>query len=1060
MKIFKISDNTLLAQDVRKYNKIVDDCLCDELYVNTNVSIDEKNIKVIKLEFVLKKSYFKIPLVTIKYNYSNQSIINIDCRLCNTNHKSKNSNYCYHAFYLLQKYNENCIEGSLSFEEIEEKIKIALLEKQEIEKEKNRLKGLKQLHLLEKKLGLFDDFGVVQKASILPNFETVTEDGIYYVTEVDIKMGVDRLFIIKDLKEFFDNINEVETIQYGKNFTFTHSKNNFDARAKQFIDIIINYSFGTRWERSRTKKISPKATQTIIESYKGSNVMVGGEKYYVSLDSFEPKLYVEGNKLLLEGLDNIKLVIGNEYDFIAYDNEVYKLICDEELRYLVRFIINNKGFNSEYIVDEFIEKIIFRFIDKIELSEEFKIKYNISDLKIETYFDYNGNIVMKTKYFLNNIEVKESEVKNDVTVINKYKKYKAIITSLGFKNNELDTLDEVGDFLTADLSLLKEYSDIYLSDNINKLKVKKIPTAQTRISYNSGMLSCLVEKLNFNASELEKILDGIKKEVKYIKLKNDVIVKNEGETGKQLLNLIEEFSLDPSKLDETQEIPLYQGLKLLNDTSMFGDIEIDDTIRQMINDISKYKELNYELPIEVKDVLREYQIHAFNWLKTLTNYRFCGILADDMGLGKTLEIITLVLSDEDVQPSLIVCPKSLTYNWNKEFNKWASRINVKIINGTADDREKIIKSINNYDKTIYVTSYESLRNDLEFYEDKKFRFCILDEAQFIKNHTTLKAKSVKLINSEVRFVLTGTPIENNVVDLWSLFDFLMPNYLYSYKKFHSEFEYAITENLSGDAIKLLVQKITPFILRRTKKDVLKDLPEKIESTRYSQLYEEQRKIYEAELYKIQELLKVDKKISKLKILSTLTRLRQICVHPSMYIENYKGGSCKIDLVIELLEDYIKEGHKVLIFSQFTKVFPIIEKKLEEKGIKYFELTGQTSAEDRLEMTELFNDHSNPKKVFLISLKAGGTGLNLVGADIVIQLDPWWNIAAENQAADRVHRIGQKNIVQVIKLICEDTIEEKVLTLQNLKKDVVNALISDSDNNITWLSSDDLEFLLS
>ena len=311
MKIFKITDNTLLAQDVKKYNKIVNDGLYNELMVNTAVEIDDKNTKIIKLEFSLKKSYFKIPLVTIKYNYSNQSIINVECDLCNTNHKSRNNDYCYHAFYLLQKYNEQVIDGVLTYDEIEEKVKIALLEKQEIEQEKNKLKSLKQLHLLEKKLGLFDDLGMTKKASILPNFESVTEDGINYVTEVDIKMGVDRLFLIKDIREFFKNIEEGETIQYGKNFTFTHLKNNFDARAKQFIDIIINYSYGTRWENSKSKKLSPKAIENIIECYKGSNIMVEGEQYYVSLDSFEPKLYVEGNKLLLEGIDNIIFDLNN-----------------------------------------------------------------------------------------------------------------------------------------------------------------------------------------------------------------------------------------------------------------------------------------------------------------------------------------------------------------------------------------------------------------------------------------------------------------------------------------------------------------------------------------------------------------------------------------------------------------------------------------------------------------------------------------------------------------------------------------------------------------------------
>ena len=323
---------------------------------------------------------------------------------------------------------------------------------------------------------------------------------------------------------------------------------------------------------------------------------------------------------------------------------------------------------------------------------------------------------------------------------------------------------------------------------------------------------------------------------------------------------------------------------------------------------------------------------------------------------------------------------------------------------------------------------------------------------------TLKAQSVKKIQSELRFVLTGTPIENTVVDLWSIFDFLMPNYLYNYANFKKQYEKEITINHNKDVINSLVKKITPFILRRTKQDTLNDLPEKIELIRFAEMDVEQRKVYEAQLLSTKDA--IINKSSKIEILSCLTRLRQICVSPSLFMDNYSGESAKIELLISLLNELIENNHKILVFSQFTKSFDLIYKRLEENNIAYFTLTGKTEAKDRVEMANKFNSDDSQEKVFLISLKAGGTGLNLVGADVVIHLDPWWNVAAENQASDRAHRIGQKRVVNVIKIVCENTIEQKVLELQELKKQIINDVIANNDDNIVKLSDDDLKYLLS
>ena len=472
----------------------------------------------------------------------------------------------------------------------------------------------------------------------------------------------------------------------------------------------------------------------------------------------------------------------------------------------------------------------------------------------------------------------------------------------------------------------------------------------------------------------------------------------------------------------------------------------------------EFKKLDIKVPSSLKNVLREYQVDAYKWMKVLSKHNFCGVLADDMGLGKTLEVISVILSSEEKKPSLIVCPKSLCYNWKNEFSLWAKELDVVNVIGNINDRKDIISKIDEKKKVIYISSYDSLRNDIDLYKNVKFNYLILDEAQSIKNHNTLKAKSVKKIKSIHRFVLTGTPIENSVVDLWSIFDFLMPEYLGDYSNFRSRYEEAVVSGNADEVSGALIRKISPFVLRRTKKEVLKDLPDKIETIQIASMEEKQRLIYEAQLRKTREIL-TNPKASKIEILSSLTRLRQICVHPQLYLDNYDGRSAKFDLLMELLEDYIATDHKVIIFSQFTSAFTLLEPLLNDKKYEYFLLTGKTSAEDRISMANRFNDKDDKHKVFLVSLKAGGTGLNLIGADIVIHLDPWWNYAVENQATDRAHRIGQKNVVQVIKMICENSIEQKVIELQRIKKEVAERIILSDEENYNNINLTDLKYLL-
>ena len=434
-----------------------------------------------------------------------------------------------------------------------------------------------------------------------------------------------------------------------------------------------------------------------------------------------------------------------------------------------------------------------------------------------------------------------------------------------------------------------------------------------------------------------------------------------------------------------------------------------------------------------------------------------------MGLGKTLQIICLFLdynqNSDNKKTSIVVCPSSLALNWYNEINKFAPSLTAIVISGSAEERKKYIHNLANYD--VLITSYDLLKRDIETYTemDYEYKFIIADEAQYIKNNNTQNFKAIKKIKAQTRFALTGTPIENSLAELWSIFDFSMPGYLYTYRKFKESFETPIIRDEDSYKTTKLKMLIEPFILRRIKEEVLTELPEKTVTVLNSEMEEEQQKIYMSYMAEAREEVKNEIvangfEKNQMKILALLMRLRQICCHPSLFINNYEGGSGKLNQCMEIVKDAVQGNHKILLFSGYTSMFDIIEKELKKENIKYFKLTGQTKVSERIELVDEFNEN-NEIKVFLISLKAGGTGLNLIGADMVIHYDPWWNISAENQATDRTYRIGQKRNVQVYKLITKNSIEEKIYELQQKKAKLVDNMLSTNETFISKLSKDEI-----
>jgi SNF2 family DNA or RNA helicase len=631
--------------------------------------------------------------------------------------------------------------------------------------------------------------------------------------------------------------------------------------------------------------------------------------------------------------------------------------------------------------------------------------------------------------------------------------------------------DRLYRFLMSDLQRLSEYGTVRGTDAFKKLHVVRSPQVSIGVSVDVGLTDLDITSKDVSKEELLDILRSYQLKKRYHRLKSgDFVDLRDAEQLEELQNFLRDLDLDPEKaIRGKTKIPQYRALyvdKLLEQHDALI-AERSRTMRRIVKNFTTIRDADYEAPPEVAEKLRPYQEYGFKWLETLEKTGFGGILADDMGLGKTLQMIAVFAYDRFEEgaegkhrTSLVVCPASLVYNWQEEIARFAPDLSVAVIAGTMTERREMLQHLSEAD--VAITSYELLKRDIASYSGITFHILVIDEAQYIKNTKAAQTKAVKTIQAQHRFALTGTPIENRLSELWSIFDFLMPGLLYSSAEFEEKFERPIAKNKDEDATRKLRAMTGPFILRRKKEDVLKDLPAKLEEVRYARLSGEQQKLYDAQVAHMKKMLRTDMDKNevgrdKIRILAELTRIREVCCDPSLVFENYTGPSAKREAVLDLIESAMSGGHRMLVFSQFTSMLELLEKDLSEREIPYYEITGNTPKDKRLMLVHEFNEGDVP--VFLISLKAGGTGLNLTGADVVIHYDPWWNLAAQNQATDRAHRIGQTRQVTVYRMIAKGTIEEKILELQEAKKDLAEAILEGESSSIMSLSGEELLALL-
>ncbi len=598
----------------------------------------------------------------------------------------------------------------------------------------------------------------------------------------------------------------------------------------------------------------------------------------------------------------------------------------------------------------------------------------------------------------------------------------------------------------------------------NRHVIKKV-NVSVGVSVSQGLLDLDVSASGIPPEELLKVLSGYRQKKKYYRLKDGSFVSLEEDSLKMLLELSEAMRLkDKDFIKGKMHLPLYRTLYLDRMLEEHEEVsaERNSRFREMVKGFKTIADSDFEVPKSLSKIMRNYQKTGYQWLRTLETWNFGGILADDMGLGKTLQVISVLLAAKEEGQngtSLVIAPASLVFNWGEELGRFAPQLNAVLVTGTQEERQKLIDDWKSSD--VLVTSYDLLRRDIALYEGKSFLYQVIDEAQYIKNHTTASAKAVKVITSRTRYALTGTPIENRLSELWSIFDYLMPGFLYGYEVFRKEMETPIVKYQDTEAAERLRKMTSPFILRRMKENVLKDLPEKLEEVRYVRFEEKQQELYDAQVVKLKQNIEQgtgeEFEKNRFRILAEITRLRQICCDPSLCYENYRGKAAKPEACVDLVKSAVEGGHRILLFSQFTSMLEILEKEFQTAGIEYYKITGDTPKKDRLSMVKEFNEGDTP--LFLISLKAGGVGLNLTGADIVIHYDPWWNLAVQNQATDRAYRIGQTKKVTVYKLIVKNTIEEKIARIQEAKKDLAGQILGGETGQLAGLSREELLELL-
>ncbi|WMT38868.1 DEAD/DEAH box helicase [Paenibacillus sp. D2_2] len=920
------------------------------------------------------------------------------------------------------------------------------------------------------------------------------------IFSIEMKLGTKRLYIVKNIKQFLEQVDLGGKYTFTPNFTYDPQFHSFPAElsaiVQKLIDIHRNehliretadhYNIRSGYPEERSLVIPPYAWAELLALLRSSpsvKLEANGVLYKGFFESSRPLpiQYAirhsdedDSYSFEVEGLDEITIL--DSYNMALIYNELITLDPQQclqlhELKKLLKVYRKAKvGVGTEQMA-LFIEKALpgLMKLGEVKIDDSITDRIVRKPLQARLYLDRLKNRLLAGLEFqygdvvINPLEDKDLQRGSDHILIRDEDQEQQILELMddsSFVRTESGFFleDETAefDFLYHIVPRLEQFVNIFATTAV-KVRIER-PSTPPRISAiwdeRTDWLEFKFELNGVAEKEVRELIEAIQVKRKYYKLPNGSLMPLSDEKFKKMIQFVQDSGkLQFNENGDGIRVPLASSFHLLDEQRYTELLKPEKSLRRLLSNLKNPDNMEFVLPTSLAPVLRDYQVYGYQWLKTLAMYHFGGILADDMGLGKTLQSITFLVSvlpeiREHKLPAIIVAPASLVYNWRNELRKFAPEIRSLIVDGSKSERVRQLQEQDGFD--IIITSYPLLRRDIEQYTEQAYHTLILDEAQNFKNHTTQTAHAVKALQAKYKFALTGTPIENSLEELWSIFDAVFPALFRDRQTFN---------DLSRENI---ANRIKPFLLRRLKTDVLSELPEKIESVQTSELLSDQKNLYAAYLAQLQqETLKHLNEDSfqqnKIRILAGLTRLRQLCCHPSLFIEDYKGRSAKFDQLFDIIDECLSSGKRMLIFSQFTQMLNLIGRELGYSGIPYFYLDGTTPSSERIDLCDRFNEGEHD--IFLISLKAGGTGLNLTGADTVILYDLWWNPAVEQQAADRAHRIGQTKVVQIIRLLTEGTVEEKMYELQQKKKDLIDEIIQPGQQSISSMTEQEIREIL-
>ena len=928
--------------------------------------------------------------------------------------------------------------------------------------------------------------------------------------------GIEGKYVIKDIPQFLSLCRQGKFHSYGERLAFEHTRATFTKAAWKLISF-IERSIDIREQLSDDALNSYRSSQVELrgammlstpEIVELLHVRDGETLYVDDCTKLNHKpvhtRIIEGNPPLHvvcspQGSGGYLLESDVDARIISYDEDIYVWAdeffyhCDAGFSDCLPFLENVYCNKSEqaYLSSNDATSFCKTLLPVIEPFVEMELPDELAMLRprsceVEIYLDRDGSACVCEAYAVYDEErmpivepaeqmralsygLRDEERETRVRkALNRY--FPIIASSASDAGHGLRVSDDadIARILATGVGEFRSLGTLFTTAGFDSFVSSRRPKVVFGLSIQSNLVNLTASVDDLPKSELAALLRSYQRRRRFHRLKDGSFV----DLSQSELSRAEEYAGElgvdaESLLLNGASLPLYRAFQL---DGLVEGARRDHAFYEYVQSIERAGEVRSEVPGGFNGELRPYQVEGLTWLNTIAAMGLGGILADEMGLGKTIQLIAYTLAHLDQSrgygPSLIVCPASVVYNWVAEFERFAPAVRVMPVAGSKEEREAMLASMTggaaDGDEVpdVLVTSYDLLRRDVEHYEPLNLHTVSLDEAQYIKNHATISARSVKSLDALHRFALTGTPIENRLSELWSIFDFLMPGLLSTYESFRSRYEQPI---LDGDerALERLQALVGHFIMRRMKQDVLTDLPDKDESIVYTQLEDEQMKLYRALEQRLRESINSRTRqafsADKIAVLAEITRLRELCCDPALLFENYEGGAAKLETIIELVESAHDSGEKTLVFSQFVQFLDIIASCLDEHGISYYTITGSTPKRQRIQLVNEFNEDDTP--VFLVSLKAGGTGLNLTGASVVIHSDPWWNLAAENQATDRAHRIGQKRAVSVYKVIAKDTIEERVVALQHAKSKLADKLVRGDGTPLASLTRDELLQLL-